>query len=123
MPTDSFSDIAFLLIVFFILTVTMALTKGIKTTLPSGEKAEAEETALPSVAVYPGRIEYKEKEVTLDGLRQALQELKLPERKPADRMVMLEAVEEPRWESYCQVWALIVKAGGVVAMVETEGEE
>ncbi len=39
-PVASFSDIAFLLIIFFILATTLAKTRGFITELPSGEKSE-----------------------------------------------------------------------------------
>ena len=41
-PMSAFADIAFLLIIFFILTATLNKTKGIITEIPAGEKSEKE---------------------------------------------------------------------------------
>ena len=123
-PTDSFSDIAFLLIVFFILTMTMTVSQGLETELPAGEKS-AQESKVPTVAVYrDGTMEYNQNEMKdLEDLAEALAELDLPNRRPDDKVIQLEAINEPAWELYAQVWITITKAGGVVAMVETEEED
>ena len=44
-PTGSFSDIAFLLIIFFLVATSLFKVKAITADLPSGEKAEQAQTS------------------------------------------------------------------------------
>ncbi len=124
--TDSFADIAFLLIVFFIIATTMLKVHGLNTDLPAGEQSKQQQSdeKQPVVLVYPDEIKYNEGAVTIDELRLKLAELELYDKKDEnDRVVQLEAVDEPAWESYMLVWGAIVKAGGMVAMVEGAEED
>lgn len=119
MPTDSFPDIAFLLIVFFLLVTTLLETKGFKTDIPAGEKSESKEEELPTVTLLPDRILYNEGEVSIEELRKILDELDLEEKEEKnERLVMLVANDKPVWKQYYPVWAAIAEHGGVVAMVE-----
>jgi biopolymer transport protein ExbD len=121
-PLDSFSDIAFLLIIFFMVATVLTTTQGFITDLPAGqENKQAAEEKVPSIMLTGSQILYNSKPVSFDELRATLIQLKLAEKtEPSKRIVQLESSPTTTWEYYFPVWAAIVKHGGVVAIVKPE---
>jgi biopolymer transport protein ExbD len=65
-PTDSFSDIAFLLIIYFLVATSLVKVKSITADLPSGEKAaQAQTEKTPSVNLRGSEIFFNDKQVNL----------------------------------------------------------
>jgi len=124
-PTDSVSDIAFLLIIFFILTTTLSKLSGFTAELPSADasqkQAAATDTKTPGVQIAGGKLLFNEQEVSLDTLRDRLLDLQLEKKEGQEKVVMLEAAGQVDYQSYYEAMAAISAAGGVVAIVE-EGE-
>jgi biopolymer transport protein ExbD len=124
-PTDSVSDIAFLLIIFFILTTTLSKLSGFTAELPSADasqkQAAATDTKTPGVQIAGGKLLFNEQEVSLDTLRDRLLDLQLGKKEGQEKVVMLEAAGKVDYQSYYEAMAAISAAGGVVAIVE-EGE-
>lgn len=122
-PTGSFSDIAFLLIIYFLVATTLVKVKSITADLPTGEKqAEAQIDKTPIVNLRGSEIYFSDKKVTVDNLNARLAALKLGEQPPAKRVIMLESTNMTSYESYFQVLAAISAHDGVVAIVEEEEE-
>lgn len=123
-PTSSFSDIAFLLIIFFILVTSLQQFTGFKTDLPSGEQSQEEQDEeMPTVKLHNDSITFGEEPVNIEELRRELAGLKLTERASEDdRLVIIEATGNTTYQSYYQVMAAIRKAGGVVGILK-EGEQ
>jgi biopolymer transport protein ExbD len=121
-PTDSVSDIAFLLIIFFILTTTLAKLTGFTAELPSADAAQQTapktEAKTPSVQLADGKTFFNGQELTLPALRERLLDLRLGTKQGEERVVMLEASGKVDWQAYFETMAAISGAGGVVAIVE-----
>ena len=120
----SFADVAFLLIIFFILTTTFVRPAGRKMQIPSGssEPSEVEQKQM-TVLLTPEKIEIGEEDgaFTIDQLRLKLADANFPARPPEERMVVLESREDVTYERYFQVVTAIADAGGILALVdETE---
>ncbi len=120
----SFGDIAFLLIIFFILTTSMVRPFGRVMDMPSGSTPPKSESTpqTPSINILADRIiftegEGAERELSLNELRAELYRRELPKQEPNNRMVVLETAEEVTYERYFQVVTTIAEAGGVVAML------
>lgn len=121
----SFSDIAFLLIIFFILTTSLARPLGQTLEIPSAAAKSQESSArTPSVNILADRILIGEgegqgpgRELTLTALRADLMQRRLASRPPKERMVVLEVAEDVPYERYYQVVTAVAEAGGVVAML------
>lgn len=120
-PTDSFSDIAFLLIIYFLVATSLVKLQSISADLPSGEKAEqpqAEKT--PIVNLRGGQVFFNDKPVELAELAERLAALDLAAQEPEKRVVMLETAKGTSYDAYFQALAAISASGGVVALVEEE---
>ena len=124
-PTDSVSDIAFLLIIFFILTTTMSKLTGFTAELPSGAAAQQQaaktDAKTPTVQITNGKLLFNEQEVSMAALQERLLDLQLAKKQGEERVVMLEAAGKVDYQTYYAAMAAISAAGGIVAIVE-EGE-
>jgi len=122
-PTDSVSDIAFLLIIFFILTTTLSKLSGFTAELPSAaanQQQATSESKTPTVQLANGKLLFDEREVSIAALRERLLDLRLAHRQGEERIVMLEAAGKVDYQTYYEVMAAISAAGGVVAIVEED---
>jgi len=122
----SFSDIAFLLIIFFILTTTFTKIAGNKIEIPSGstEQSEVEQKQI-AVTLSAESITYGEdaKSISIDELRVALAKEKFGTKEPDARMVVLETDGEVLYERYFQVVMAINDADGVLTLIDHTGGE
>jgi biopolymer transport protein ExbD len=126
-PTDSLSDIAFLLIIFFILTTSIRRLTGFTTDMPSAQKSppqtqQTEKT--PTVTLVGGQLKMDGAAIEMPGLQQKLGGLNLPARKESDRVVILETSGKVVYQQYYEVLAAISGAGGIVGILtEDEGKK
>lgn len=120
-PTGSFSDIAFLLIIYFLVATTLMKVKTITADLPSGEKsAQTESEKTPIINLRGSEIIFNDKKMTMDELQDRLAALELGSKEPGDRVIMLESTQGTPYENYFQALAAISANEGVVAIVEEE---
>ena len=119
-PTDSFGDIAFLLIIFFLLATSLMQTRGVLANMPAGEKSDQAADKTPSIVVKEGSIALNDKAVTLAELKRELRRMKLPAREEARRVVVLEAAGRVPYQQYFEVMTAIAGEGGVIAMATEE---
>ena len=120
-PTDSFSDIAFLLIIYFLVATTLVKVKTITADLPSGEKStQAQSDKTPIVNLRGSELFFNDKAVTIDELEDRLAALELDKQEPEKRVVMLESAAGTPYENYFKALAAISTHDGVVALVEEE---
>ncbi|MEK6235243.1 MAG: biopolymer transporter ExbD [Planctomycetales bacterium] len=118
---SAFSDIAFLLIIFFILATTLVKVSGFVAEIPSGEQAESEkEEESPTVKIQRDRVLYNDKHVDMKQLRKKLADLKLHEKTGEEKIILMEAAANGVYQDYFDVMASINAAGGVAAVVQEE---
>lgn len=121
----SFSDIAFLLNIFFILTTQFIRPAGTTMEIPSGsaDPANKQETLL-TINVSPDRIFFGEKSepLSFEELRERLMNENLGAKPPAQRVVIVDAGKDVPYERYFQVVTAVARAKGVIALVE-QGEK
>jgi biopolymer transport protein ExbD len=120
-PTDSFSDIAFLLIIYFLVATSLVKVKSITADLPAGEKSSnAQSDKTPTVNLRGNEIFLNDKPLDLPELNARLAALELPALAPDKRVVLLESAAGTPYQNYFQALAAISANGGVVAIVEEE---
>ena len=125
MDVSSFSDIANLLIIFFILTTSLAHPFGKLLEMPSAATPEdnsKKAPKIPSINLMVDRMvvtegDSAEREMTPNQLHAELMARQLHTRAANDRLVMLEVAEEVPYQRYFEVVTMISEAGGVVAMI------
>lgn len=124
-PVASFADMAFLLIIFFVLISSFNKVKGFVSDLPSGQVSQQQQRGdIPTVVVDPGAVRLNDTSVTMDELRQRLKGLNLNTRTNADeRIVILESSAGIDYQSYFGAMAAINSAGGIVAIVKEDGDK
>jgi len=120
-PVSAFADIAFLLIIYFILATTLVQISGVVTEIPSGEKAETnEEEETATVQLKGEQILYNDQQVSIKQLRNKLAALNLHQKADNDKVVLLEATPDVAYQNYFDVMASISDAGGVTAILQEE---
>jgi len=119
----TFSDIAFLLIIFFILTTTFEKFVGNTVEIPSAAQGETSEKKQTTIVLNANKIHLNDKteSISIEELQDNLNALKLGAAKdPMQKMVLLEAADTVAYDTYFKVINAIAKAGGVLAIMETE---
>ena len=120
-PVDSFSDIAFLLIIYFLVATTLVKVKSLTADLPAGEKStQAHSEKTPIINLRGSEIFFNDKRADMTELNERLAALKLGEQSPEKRVIMLESAKGTPYENYFQALAAISANNGVVAIVEGE---
>ena len=120
-PTNSFSDIAFLLIIYFLVATTLVKVKTITADLPTGEKdSQAQSSKTPTVNLRGAEVMFNDQKVDIDELNAKLADLELPTKDPSKRVVLLESTKGTPYQNYFQALATISAQGGVVALVEED---
>lgn len=118
-PTDSFSDIAFLLIIYFMVATTLVKVKSITADLPAGEKStQAQSEKTPIINLRGPEVFFNDKRVEMAELNERLAALDLPNQNAEKRVIMLESAKGTPYQNYFQALAAISANGGVVALVE-----
>ena len=120
----SFGDIAFLLIIFFVLTASMDRPFGRLMEMPAAATPpqSGQTPDVPTVNILEDRIlftvgEGAERELTMTELRGELWKREFDKQAPKDRMVVLETADGVAYERYFQIVTMIAETGGVVAML------
>ena len=120
-PTNSFSDIAFLLIIYFLVATTLVKVKTITAEMPTGEKnVESQSDKTPTINLRAGDIHFNDKKIDIEELNIKLAELDLQAKDPSKRVILLESVDGTPYQDYFQALATISAHGGVVAIVEED---
>jgi biopolymer transport protein ExbD len=119
-PVASFSDLAFLLIIFFIVATTLQKTTGITSNIPSGEKSEQQAKKTTIVNINDRTIMINDKAVTVDELRAELKAMELAAKEGDDKIVLLETKGNVVYQDYFEVMSTISAAGGVIALVKED---
>ncbi|MBI1337215.1 MAG: hypothetical protein GC164_09670 [Phycisphaera sp.] len=123
-PVGSFSDIAFLLIIYFMVATTLVKVKSITADLPTGQKQpQAQLDKTPTVNLRGSEVYFNDNKLTLDELNKRLDALDLSDKPGDKRVVMLESSDETPYELYFKTLAAISANGGVVALVEEEAKK
>ncbi|MDA0321575.1 MAG: biopolymer transporter ExbD [Verrucomicrobia bacterium] len=119
-PVNSFADVAFLLIIFFIIATTMERMTGAMTDMPTGEQNEQAQDKTPTVQLHDQSITFQDQRVTIPELRAELAKLNLHEREGEDKIIAFEATGEVEYQDYFDAMCTISAAGGIIALIKED---
>ena len=121
-PTTSLADMMFLLLIFFIMTTTLAKPTGFITDIPAGTKGQADTTEkTPTIALHDEKITVNDtRTMSMEDLRVYIAGLRLDLRQGDAKVVTVEAEGRVPYQIYYETLALVQNAGGVVAILTDE---
>jgi biopolymer transport protein ExbD len=121
-PISSFSDIAFLLNIYFILVTSLQQISGFVAAIPSADKVATQATSevAPTVQLHSGSITMNDQYMTMDEFRAKLTTMNLPTKQGDGKVVVIEATGTVPYQQYFEVMSSITKAGGVVGIVKED---
>ncbi len=117
----SFSDIAFLLIIFFIVTTTFIKTAGNKIDIPSGSQSKSGNEGKELTILLKGniiQIGEDQRTVDLTQLEDLLRKEDFPAKKENDRIVIVDSKPDVLYDLYFQVVNIITVSGASMALVD-----
>ena len=117
---NSFADIAFLLIIFFVIATKLVQNMGVVTDIPSGEKSKAPDKQAITVQVHHDKITFNGAAMGIPELRKKLRAKKLHKKVTKERVVLMETSGNVPYQLYFDVLSTISAAGGIVAIVTEE---
>lgn len=117
----AFPDIAFLLIIFFILTTSFIQNKGTRLDIPAGENKQGEtKKETPTILLSEKDIKYNKKSITPRALRETLKAENFPKKAESDRVVILECQGDVKYQRYFSIVTIINNSGAVMALMTQE---
>ena len=120
-PTDSVSDIAYLMIIFFILTTSIRKLTGFNTDIPSAQQQQQQQAEkTPTLKLHPGGMSFNDQAVDIAAFRKALADMKLDKRPEDKRVIVLDAAKGVDYQAYYEAMAAISGAGGIVGIMTEE---
>lgn len=124
-PVASFSDLAFLLIIFFILTTTLQKATGFLTDIPSSIKnqAQQQQEKTTTIALHKDQIVLNDENISMAELRQRLMDMNLRSQIGDTRVVLLTATGKVKYQTYYETMSTITDAGGLIAIIREEEEK
>ena len=120
-PVASFVDLAFLLNIFFIMVTSIAEFTGVNADVPSAERSQAVAEQTPTIAIQENKFTFNDKEISLADLKQRLIDLNLTNKTGEAKVVLLEAQGKIPYQAYFEIMADVSAAGGVIGIVQDEG--
>ncbi len=124
-PLSSMADVAFLLIIFFMVTTSFIKTTGFKLEVPASKKSAQKRVRKNiTVTLAPEKIYLAStgasRQVKGTELAKVLGDELRGIKNPEERIVVLECRNKVPYEQYIWVVDAIQKAGGILAVVEYE---
>ena len=122
-PVASFVDLAFLLNIFFIMVTSFAEFSGVIADVPAAERSQGVAEQTPTIAIQENKFTFNDKEISLADLKQRLTDLNLTNKTGEAKVVLLEAQGKIPYQAYFEIMADVSAAGGVIGIVQEEGNQ
>lgn len=116
----SFSDLAFLLIVFFVLTTTFLRPQGANVSIPSqtNDPEQKPKHEPPTINISADKLLLDGKSITMEDLRTRLFAMNLDKAEDDRKTVILDSSPDVPFHRYFRVVTAVSKAGGILAILE-----
>jgi len=124
-PEAATGDIAFILIVFFLVCASVQPDQGREQNLPRSEEQEEKknQTKNPTVLIKRGEVDVNDQRIKLAELPLKMRELLRGKERPEDRIVVVKSAKDTPYHFWIQITGQIEQAGGVITLqIEEERE-
>jgi biopolymer transport protein ExbD len=124
-PLTSTSDVAFLLLIFFLVAASTGTDRGRKLDLPSTEKTTEPIKEATNLEITVGAETLKAGETELadiDELKAVVRDHLADRTEPSERVVMVNTAEEVTYQRWSDVFVAIETSGGIPVPQIEEGE-
>ena len=117
-PASASSDIAFILIIFFLVCAAVQPESGLSQELPKTEekKEQSEQSKNIEVSITPTSIILNGSPLQLPEFTQRLQSALQKKTRQADRVVVLKSAPNTPYPTWIRVSQVIEQAGGVLTL-------
>lgn len=124
-PEAATGDIAFILIVFFLVCASVQPDKGREQQLPQSEEQteKQQQTKNPTVLIKRGEVDINDPRVKLAFVPGKMTELLRGKERPEDRIVVVKSAKDTPYHFWITITQQIEEAGGVITLqIEEERE-
>lgn len=124
-PEAATGDIAFILIVFFLVCASVQPDQGREQQLPRSEEQQEKknQTKNPTVLIKRGEVDVNDQRIKLPELPQKIGELLRGKERPEDRIVVVKSAKDTPYHFWIDITGQIEQAGGVITLqIEEERE-
>jgi len=125
LDVSAFADIAFLLIIFFILTTTFTRPAGSKVEIPAGANDPAKnQTMNLTISLVSETINYgpRGRKMDIAELRETLLREDFASKPERNRIIIVNSAPDVPYDLYFKVVMAINQADGILALLEEEEE-
>ena len=120
-PFISLADIAWQIIIFFLLAATFAKNDSLNLEIP-GASSDKTKSAAPTITVQAGEnvILVNGERVAIESLQARIQQLLAGKKSEAERAVIVLAKNDLSFQQHVDVMFAVQRAGGVLVMTEEQ---
>jgi len=117
-PHSATSDIAFILIIFFLVCASVQPDSGRNQTLPKSEEQpeKKQENKNPTVLITSDTITFLEVKMEIEKFISEMNRFLKQKKAEEDRVVILKSAPSTPYERWIEVSNIIQKAGGIITL-------
>ena len=117
-PTSASSDIAFILIIFFLVCASVQPGTGREQTIPRSEEEEnqSQKSNNIEVSISPGAVVVDGEPIATHRLRRKLEGMLAGKQREEDRVVIVQSSPRTNYQHWVKVTSIIEKAGGIITL-------
>ncbi len=120
-PTSAMNDIAFILIVFFLVCASVEPEDGRSQVIPRSEKNEDRQTSQSTeVGLTPATVTIDGTPYRLNEFQSRIRQILAQKKTEAERVVVLKSQADVPYEHWIAMTGIIERAGGIVTLLLEE---
>ena len=116
-PSSAATDIAFILMIFFLVCASVQPGTGREQTIPrSEEEEETQKSNNIEVSISPGAVVVDGEPIPTHRLRRKLEGMLAGKQREEDRVVIVQSSPRTNYQHWVKVTSIIEKAGGIITL-------
>jgi biopolymer transport protein ExbD/biopolymer transport protein TolR len=120
-PTSAMNDIAFILIVFFLVCASVEPEAGRSQVIPRSEKNEEQQASQSTeVGLTPATVTIDGTPYRLNEFQSRIRQILAQKKTEAERVVVLKSQADVPYEHWIAMTGIIERAGGIVTLLLEE---